>query len=159
MNNFNNNFKTLVNLFLRTSCVKLFNVNVGRILGQLLIMHFFFSFFPFKFSLLPPTHQHSNTLLSSHTSPVVSQRLCRLRSKQQFISSFIISSIPPTIASTNALPFEREMKGAKSAEFIPSLSFPLSLSLHISDARLAWSSQAYGNGAVADGRESHRQSR
>lgn len=122
--------KTLVSLCLSTSCVKLFNVNfhVGRQLGQLLIMHFFFFFILLQFSLLPPTHQHSNTLFFPHQSCCV-PALCRLRSKQQFISSFITSSIPPTIASTKALPFEREMKGAKkqnlhppSAPHSPSLS-------------------------------------
>lgn len=88
---------------------------VGSRLGQLLIMQLFFFFFfiLFKFSLLPPTRQHSNTLLSSHTSPVQSGR---------FASSFIISSILPMIASMNAL----------RAEFIPFLS----VFLHISDASL-----------------------
>lgn len=121
-----------MSLCLSTSCVKLFNVNfhVGRQRGRLLIMHFFFFFILLQCSLLPPTHQHSNTLFFPHQSCCV-PALCRLHSKQQFISSFIISSIPPTIASTNALPFEREMKGAKRAEFTPSLCSPLPLSPHI----------------------------
>lgn len=41
--------------FFSISCVRLFNVNfhVGRLLGQLLIIHFFF--FLFKLPPLPPT--------------------------------------------------------------------------------------------------------
>lgn len=111
------------------------------------------------FLKFPPTHSTPRHFFLPTRSRCV-PLLCCVCSKWQFISIFIISSVPSMITSMNALPFEREMKGAKRDEFIPPrFSFSLTLSLNISDVCLAWSSQAYGNGASADGKEPHRQSR
>lgn len=84
------------------------------------------SFF-FKFPPLPPTSSTQTHFFLP--TPVL---LCpsALPVSFQFISSLIISSIPPLMASTNALPFffAREMKGAqrKMNSHPPSLSRSLS---------------------------------
>lgn len=84
------------------------------------------------FLKFPPTHSTPRHFFLPTRSRCV-PLLCCVCSKWQFISIFIISSVPPMITSMNALPFEREMKGAKRDEFIPPLLLLLShpLSQHI----------------------------
>lgn len=105
----------------------------------LLMLSFYFS------PLLhpPPTHTHtppspSNTLLLCFSANYLS--------KEQFISMFIISSIPPKITSVNSLSLrEREMRGSRKI-------FILHLSLSFSHFRcILHFVKAYGNGRGADG--------
>jgi len=124
---------------------------------------FLFLFF-FKFPPMPPTR--STQTHFSLPTPVLlcpSTLLSLFKAPIYFHFYHFIHS--PNDNINECITFWKRDEGSKKERWIytvsllPSLS--LSLSLHISDVGLclAWSSRAYGNGAVADGRESHRQSR